>query len=57
MGWNLQVKKKATLAVLVAFAKLPPLPWKLRRIEIIIIEIPRPRLPHIMGFLLPLLSR
>jgi hypothetical protein len=51
------VKKKATLADDVALATLPPLDWKLRRIEMSIIERPSPNEPHIIGFLLPYLSR
>ena len=51
------MKKNATLAEDVDFARLPPCDWKLRRIEIIIIETPRPNDPHIIGFLRPYLSR
>jgi hypothetical protein len=53
---SMYVKKKVTLAEDVDFARSPPLLWKLRRIEIIIIEIPSPKDPHIIGLRRPYLS-
>ena len=51
---ELTVKKKATLAEAVGFSAADPL--KLNNIEIIIIEIPRPREPHIIGRRRPMRS-
>lgn len=50
------VKKKATLPLAVAFARSPPRGWKLSRMAIIIMLAPQPKLPHIIGFLRPVLS-
>lgn len=50
----LTVKKKATLADAVGFSTAEFL--KLSKIEIIIIEIPRPKEPHIMGRRRPIRS-
>lgn len=46
-----------TLAEAVDLARLPPRSWKLNKIDINIMEIPRPKEPHIMGFRLPMRSR
>lgn len=51
---RLTVKKNATLADAVGFSTSEPL--KLNRIEIIIIEIPNPADPHIIGRLRPIRS-
>lgn len=51
------MKKKATLADEVAFASGPPLSWKLSKTAIIIIEMPSPSDPHIIGLRRPYLSR
>ena len=48
------VKKKAIAAEAVSFSTEDPL--KLSKIAIIIMEIPHPALPHIMGFLRPMRS-
>lgn len=48
------MKKKATLADAVGFSEADPL--KLSRIEIIIIEIPSPKEPHIIGRRRPIRS-
>jgi hypothetical protein len=50
------VKKNATLAEAVLFKTLPSSPLKLKRIEIIIMERPRPKEPHIIGFRRPVRS-
>lgn len=53
---SIYVKKKVTLAEDVDFARSPPLLWKLSRIDINIMERPRPNDPHIMGLRRPYLS-
>ena len=54
-----QVKKNATLAEDVAFARVSEYPgrWKLSSIAMSIMEMARPAEPHIIGLRRPSLSR
>jgi hypothetical protein len=54
---ELAVAGLTTLADAVDFATLPPRSWNERRMEMSIMETPRPNDPHIMGLRLPMRSR